>query len=234
VGKAWEAGTQVCFWPALRTGILPATEHIGLFRQQSFDTVLDVGANKGQFAVLAAALCPNAVIHSFEPLNDCYAKLFEMTKKYPNIRTYRYALGSQDEEVDFEVSRYPASSSVLRMNDVHVAEYPGTQTDRVIKVRVQTLDSVAPSLNVRGKILIKLDVQGFELEVLHGAHRFLQQVEYVYLEASFLELYEGQPLAADIIDFLRQRGFKMEKVFYVSHGRSGQPVQADILFRRWE
>ena len=75
-------------------------------------------------------------------------------------------------------------------------------------------------------------MQGFELEALSGCEELLPRFRYVYVEASFIELYEGQALATEVIRHLLDRGFRLECVANLSYGRSPRPIQADFLFAR--
>lgn len=79
---------------------------------------------------------------------------------------------------------------------------------------------------------MKLDVQGFELEALRGCENMLDRFRYVYCECSFVELYEGQALAHEIIDYLSQHKFKLTGVYNMTYDKRGIAVQADFLFSR--
>jgi hypothetical protein len=99
-----------------------------------------------------------------------------------------------------------------------------------VDVEVRALDDVAdpawPS-----PWLLKIDVQGFELEVLRGGVATLPRVAEVYVECSFFELYEGQALADEVIAFLLASGLRLAGVFNLVRHRN-EAIQADLLFRR--
>ena len=78
--------------------------------------------------------------------------------------------------------------------------------------------------------LLKIDVQGFEMEVLKGCNSMLDYFSWVYVECSFIELYEGQALANEVIDYLHTHGFKLAGIYNMSYDRSGIAIQADFLF----
>ncbi len=78
--------------------------------------------------------------------------------------------------------------------------------------------------------MLKLDVQGFELAALQGCDDLIRNFKFVYVEASFVELYVGQALASELIRFLFDRGFSLLCVANLSYGRSQRPIQADFLF----
>ena len=79
---------------------------------------------------------------------------------------------------------------------------------------------------------MKVDVQGFKLNVLKGGNRLLPDFEYVYIECSFIELYDGQALANDIIDFLHQKNFYLRGVYNLYYDKNGVAVQGDFLFQK--
>jgi hypothetical protein len=106
----------------------------------------------------------------------------------------------------------------------------GMEESGQLQVPIKRLDACV-SKPLPRPILLKIDVQGFELEVLKGATDLLPQIDSIYVEASFVELYEGQALHEEIAQFLTAAGFRLEGR-YNTHFHQGQPVQADLLFRR--
>jgi hypothetical protein len=80
--------------------------------------------------------------------------------------------------------------------------------------------------------LLKLDVQGYEMEALRACGDLLDKFTYVYAEGSFVELYEGQVLADDLIAWLREQGYELVGSYESVRDEHGQTVQADMLFER--
>ena len=80
---------------------------------------------------------------------------------------------------------------------------------------------------------MKLDVQGFELQALKGCEAYFPYINWIYVECSFVELYEGQALAHEVIDELRLKGFVLMGVYNMSYDSNGQAIQADFLFKRY-
>lgn len=230
--KLAHISSRRAYWPALRQKVFPAIEHESLFEAFAFDTILDVGANVGQFAIVAAALAPGARIHSFEPIGSCYERLEAIGRAYPAITPHNYALGASSGMTEINVSAYVGSSSILAFAEAQERIYPGTSVARREQIQVHTLAEIADALPVEGRTLLKLDVQGFELEVLKGAEPVLSRVGHVYLEGSFVELYEGQALAGEIVAWLAQRGLCLRSVANIDTGADRLPAQADFLFAR--
>lgn len=78
--------------------------------------------------------------------------------------------------------------------------------------------------------MLKIDVQGFELELLKGATELLPHIQDVYVECSFIELYQGQALASEVIDLLRDHGFTLRGFYNPQYDNGGAAIQADLAF----
>jgi hypothetical protein len=81
-------------------------------------------------------------------------------------------------------------------------------------------------------VMLKIDVQGFELNVLKGAERSLTDIDHLYIELSFAPLYVGQPLASEVVAWLAQRGFVLAGIYHVEPDQAGRSIQADVHFQR--
>ncbi len=214
-----------------------ATSYImvsGLARQGILPkTVLDVGANVGQFAVAAAKMFPHVRIHSFEPVPECVVKLRRNISKLSNIRVYPIALGDSEGETTFHVNSYILSSSILPLAKGHREAFPNAQQVETITVQVSTLDSVFDGVDFQPPVLLKLDVQGYEGQTLRGGVDTLKRVDYVVLEASFKPMYEGEILFMDIVRMMEKQGFRFERpVGWCQASRSNEILQMDALFMR--
>jgi hypothetical protein len=142
-----------------------------------------------------------------------------------------HALGSQDTSSLFYVTERSDSSSLLHPGDAQERAY-GSRVAGEMKVEVRRLDHVMTAAQIERPALMKLDVQGAELDVLEGAGALLQDIDYLYLEGSFVELYEGQALITDIVTFLGRHGFAFRGVYNASYTREFGTTQADFLFER--
>jgi hypothetical protein len=147
------------------------------------------------------------------------------------VAIHNVAIGPRDETKEINVAAQDDSSSLLPIGAAQ-SQIFGTVLRRREAVRLLPLSKVIERTDVVAPALLKIDVQGFELEVLKGCDNLLDAFETIYLECSFIELYNGQAKAANVIDFLHERQFALGGVFNqcidVRHG----PVQADFLFRR--
>lgn len=130
------------------------------------------------------------------------------------------------------VSAHDDSSSLLPITRTQTQLFRGTDEVRTEEIRIGTLDEFLDSASIDDPALLKLDVQGFELEALRGCGDLLDRFSYLCAEGSFVELYEGQALAVDVIDWLRDRGFSLASVYGTVSDDLGRAVQADMLFKR--
>lgn len=209
-------------------GVAATTEHRGAPFSSDFRTVVDVGAARGQFALFALRNWPEARVYCFEPLPKSATLLARMLGD--RVELHQVALGEHPGSCDMNVARRDDSSSILAQK-WQAQEYPGTRATARVRVRLARLDDVLEP-GIARPALLKLDVQGYEAAVLRGATRTLSAIDEVLCECSFLELYEGQPTASAIVAEMQSAGFTLVGVGPASYGVSGQPLQADFLFRR--
>jgi FkbM family methyltransferase len=147
------------------------------------------------------------------------------------ITLERCALGESPGEAEIHLSRSRDSSSLLPIGQAQTALFPDTDEVGVLKVPVKRLDDFLSVLAGRSRVLLKLDVQGFELSVLRGGAEALRRCAYVYAECSEVALYEGQALRPEVEAFLASHGFPASRRFNESHA-DGRLIQADHLFVR--
>lgn len=213
---------------ALRHGVAAAVEHEDVPLRDDVRLVLDVGASRGQFALFARARWPTARIVAFEPLPAAAERFVRVLGDAAELR--RVALGAATGEAVLHVAGRDDSSSLLPIAG-QAAAFPGTaEVDRV-RVPVGRLADHLPDPAAR-PCLLKVDVQGGELDVLRGAGAALGRVDEVLCECSFVELYAGQPLADEVIAFLAGHGLRLAGCFDQRRDARGDALQADLLFRR--
>ena len=220
------------WWRALRMGVAQALEHIVLLRRLQPRGVIDVGANRGQFALAVRHAAPGSRIASFEPLAKAAQRFRAVFAGDPLITLHEAAIGPQSGPARIHVSACDDSSSLLPIGKEQTRLFPGTAEAGTSEVHVGRLVEFLSADEILAPALLKLDVQGFELAALQGCEEVLDRFQWIYVECSFVELYEGQALAGEVIAWLRARGLSLSGVYNMTYDRSGRAVQADFLFTR--
>ncbi|MEE2954299.1 MAG: FkbM family methyltransferase [Bacteroidota bacterium] len=221
------------FLSALSKGTAAGIEHLKILRTLDLDHIIDIGANKGQFALVCRKEFPYARIDSFEPLKsaaDIFQKVF---KNDGNTYLHRIAIGKVESNNILYISNKDDSSSLLPIGQHQQLLFPGTQEREQRKVNTKPLHKIFLDKDIQDSAMLKIDVQGYELEVLHGCKQILERFKYIYCECSFVELYDGQALAHEVLDFLNQHSFKLSGIFHTYYDKSGIAVQADFLFSNY-
>jgi len=214
---------------------IAAMQIVSSLRKFEIDLVLDVGANKGQFASEIRHYGYAGRIVSFEPLSQAHGELLQssagdsMWEPYP-----RCALGDHNGEVEINVAGNSESSSILPMLESHRSAAPESAYEGKEIVPIKTLDAVAGQyLKDARAPFLKIDTQGFEWQVLDGARESLPHIKGILVELSLVPLYGGQHLWREVIDRLEADGFTLwafKPVF--SDQSQGRTLQVDGVFYR--
>jgi FkbM family methyltransferase len=214
----------------LRHGVLAGVEH-KVALKKSLKTVVDIGANKGQFA-LAALAFTDANVFSFEPLNVALIKFHKVFTGRSNVKVFNFAIGSKQEQKIIHLSGSDDSSSLLEISEKQEELFPGTAEVGTLIVEVAPLDRFIGLEQLDRPAMLKLDVQGSELDALKGSSSLFINFDYIYCECSFLELYVGQALASQVIQYLADYQFRLTGFYNASYDELGNCIQADLLFKK--
>jgi len=205
---------------------------LALLRELEIDLVLDVGANEGQFADSLRGEGYDGRIVSFEPTAGPFAKL-ESKRRDPKWEARKLALGAAAGQAVINVpisedggmaSFLPAAPGAFERYGVSGENQP-TET-----VEVARLDAIA--LGSYARALLKLDTQGFDLEVARGAAGMLDRVSLVLTEVSFKPLYAGQPTWRESLEHFAGLGFEPAGFFPVVRDSNWSLVEADCVLVR--
>jgi FkbM family methyltransferase len=216
----------------LRTGVFASTEHDNILSGLALDTIVDIGANRGQFALCVRRLYPKAKIFSFEPLQKPAKVFLKIFHNDPNTRFFNKAIAARPGSAAMHVSRWDVSSSLLPIAQAQHDNFPFTGESRQETVSMAPLAECLRPGEIEGTALLKLDVQGYELAALQGCEDLLERFKLIYVEASFIELYVGQALATEVIAYVLARGFNLICVANLTNGSAKRPIQGDFLFSR--
>lgn len=208
-----------------------AIEHCRVMRTLKFATVVDIGANKGQFSLVAAETFPDAHIVAFEPLREPSRKFAAVFSGDDRVVLHQSAVGPITTTAIIHVAGRDDSSSLLPITALQEQLFPGTELHHTEEIQVGPLKGWLKPDQISRPALLKIDVQGYELEALKGCEALLPKFSHIYVECSFVELYADQALADEVIVFLRERGFRLLGVYNMTYDKDGQAVQADFLFR---
>lgn len=184
------------------------------------EVVYDVGASDGSWSQELKELLVDSEFVLFEPLPK-YSEILGGLEQSGN--TYRYmgcGLGSNTAELEF--NSHDGQSSFLSSQ-----QWKGD----VIRVPVRTIDDLVRSSECLCPDLIKADIQGFEIEMLKGAEETLKKCSFLFLEVSWIQIYEGGPAAGEVIGYLAARGFHVYDISsYSQRPYDRRLTQSDVLF----
>jgi len=218
-----------------RGRVAAGIEHKAVLTTREIDLVVDVGANRGQFSLAVRRWQPRAEIVAFEPLSgpaDKYERLFAGDSR---VRLHRIAIAPAAGRMPMHISGSEDASSLLAIGALQAKHFPGTRATDETMVDAAPLTDFVDAKRIAKSALLKIDVQGFELEVLKACGALLPLFSWIYVEASFVPLYDGQSLVDEVIAHLDRAGFKLAGVFNLqTTAEERLPLQADFLFERRE
>jgi FkbM family methyltransferase len=199
--------------------------------------VLDVGANIGQFAELVFETGFTGTVISFEAIPKVHQRLLERAREKKSqawVVAACSAIGNRRGTAQINVSANTASSSLLPMLGAHLDAAPESAYIEQQTIDIDTLDALADKLvPPAGKILIKVDTQGYEKQVLEGAEALLHRTAAIQLELSLVPLYAGAPTLVEMISFAESKGFELFSMVPGFRDRaSGRLLQMDGFFVR--
>jgi len=220
--------------PNWRAGRYPQCSYLrDLFRLVEIDCVLDVGANVGQYRdLLRHEVDYKGNIVSFEPIRELADAMRKRGEPDQNWIVENCALGAATGTALFNVMATTTFSSFLQPTSSSTKRFEKVNTvcDR-ISVAVRTLDDLLPdlvtSLNVHS-LYLKLDTQGYDLEVLRGAARALSEIRALQTEVSVRPIYDGMPDFLTTLESLRAYGFEPSGIFPNAEGHFPELFEFDF------
>lgn len=181
--------------------------------------IYDVGASDGSWSMDLADIYPKSKYLLFEPLSEHEASLRCCLAKHPAWEYHACALGAENSTMSLHV--HGGQSSFLESE-----QWKGHAQE----VKILSVDSAMDKGLLPQPELIKIDVQGFEMEVLKGAETALKSCAFLFLELSWLQIYEHGPYAGEVLGYLAERGFHVFDICtYSMRPRDGRLTQSDIL-----
>ena len=191
-------------------------------RGLSIAVALDGGAHVGDWAEELKEVYPHAQVLMVEPREEVQGELESLAKRLPGLRAAKTLLGATEGTLDLH--EHAGQSSVLDNSG-------GQPFGKIVAHPVTTIDRLFETTGLPLPDLIKLDLQGFELEALKGAPAAIAHAEAVLLEVSFLAFQQGQPIVGDVVAFMDRAGFQVYDIFALAHRPlDGALAQGDFLF----
>ena len=205
-----------------------------LLQHVEHPVVFDVGANIGQTLEKYAAVLPRARIHSFEPFPQSYERLAATAAAHPPAVAHELALSENSGEATFHVNPEFHTRNSLLTRPASGRRYyrKGSELPESVTVKVDTLDNVCAREDIERIHVLKLDVQGAELQVLRGGQTLLakETVDLIFIEVMFVPHYENGPLFHDVNAELRDRGYSLYNIYDLITASNGQLRYANALF----
>jgi FkbM family methyltransferase len=184
--------------------------------------IVDIGASNGGWTRKCMKRYPEAKYFCVDPLEENRAGLTRLKDEEKNVDFWMGCLGAEAGKAILNVDG--SGSSILTG---HTGNLYGVQRE----VPVETLDNLVLNKVCPPPDLMKLDVQGYELEVLKGAEFSLREAEAVILESSFISFQKGMPLLHEVIGYLVEKGFVLYDILSLKiRPLDGAAAQGDLLF----
>lgn len=212
-------------------GSLDAGDYIfqWLHDRANIETVIDIGANDGAFLAFLQRWFAAKTCFAFEPMPAARQEI--ESRNIPGLTIFPYALADYNGTTSFEINSYHPASSMLSVSELSRTEFPHTSgVAERLEAPVARLDDVLSPDAVKGRIFVKMDVQGVEDKVINGGRRVLGAAHYVMVEVSFRALYEGQALFEEVHAPLAELGFRLSGVKNQVCAASGEPLFGHFLY----
>jgi len=208
-----------------------------ILEEYEVNLVIDVGANEGQFASVLRNIGYAQTIISFEPLPKEYQLLSQAASKDQNWHTYNLALGKRNKKQILHVADKSTFSSFLLSNSWCEQRFgKGSIGNKDIVVSVSRLDDFlieAVDNTDEMRIYLKMDTQGYDLEVFSGAGTVLKNIVALQSEVSAVPIYHNMPNILDSISFFQEAGFSLSGMYPVTYVNTTlQVVEFDCLMVR--
>jgi FkbM family methyltransferase len=193
---------------------------------------LDVGANVGQYASELRRIGYRGAIVSFEPIPECYQKLAEQGKADPGWTGYNVALADRTSQRSFNVMKSSDFSSFRQPSGISSLHFPEENlVDRVLDIETTTLNQVIPELG-GSRYFLKMDTQGYDLEVFRGSDAVRDSISGLQTEVSLVHIYENVPAWHEAIQEYREAGYGLVAMHPLQHDEYKEAVEINCYFSR--
>jgi FkbM family methyltransferase len=208
-----------------------------LLKSRGIEYVLDVGAHHGEFARVLRRHGYRGQIISFEPVREHFMTLSSYASGDPRWSVYHLGLGRENTRMTINVAHKGSGcSSFLNPNEYGLHATNGQASiDRLEEVEVRRLDSLDRDILPAGadrNIYLKLDTQGYDVEVVHGAGEMLERIPALQSEMSIRPIYDGMPSISDALQVMNGYGYEVSAMFPVKRDDIQRLVEFDCVMVR--
>lgn len=205
---------------------------IKFLNNEKIDTVFDVGANTGQYALMLRRFGYKGKIISFEPLKKEKNILDVNMAEDKNFESYNYAIGKKNADGKINYALNSVSSSILTSHPRNKLLDKGVVSEEKYKIKIKKLINFKKKIK-KNTTMLKLDTQGFEYEILFSSKNLLNRFKLIKLEISYRRMYYSAKDWLKILDLLQKKGFYVIDVFYGSRNKkNSELMESDFILKR--
>lgn len=195
------------------------------------DIIFDVGANYGNIIKEYKKYFPGATIYAFEPFPEVFRHLKELSDNLENVHAFDRAVTDKSGSRIFYVNEHADTNSLYKSQEIGISSDEMAKNKSSMEVPATSIDDFCAQNNIDRIDILKMDIQGGELDALKGAASLLhkKKIALVYAEAFFVPQYQDQPLFQDIMVYLDKMGYQLQDIYNPFYGK-GSLVWCDAIF----
>lgn len=192
------------------------------------DCIFDGGANIGLVSYEFAKRFPHASIHAFEPNPDVFQQMKRLLHDKSRILVKNIGLAELPGVLEFRNNANTGTSSFRDPNSFH----PFARSINVISVPVISIEAYGLEAGIRQINILKLDIEGFELEALKGSGSFMEEgkIDFILCEVNLVPTYDFQPCIEEIVAYCRDRGFHPYNFYGINESKNREGILTNVLF----
>lgn len=212
------------------------THMVSVLRKYMIEKVIDVGASEGGFGTQLRSLGFHGDIYSFEPVKDAYDRLTETASADSKWTTFNFALGAERNISTINVSRFTQFSSLLPASKYGTDRWVNLEIAKRQTIEVRTLDDVVAEglIPSTARYLLKMDTQGYDLEVFKGSSIIRPQICCMLSELSLIPIYEGMPHYIESLSVYEKAGFMVSGFYPITRNADLALNEVDCMMVRPE
>ena len=204
-------------------------KYLYYLRNKEPEVIFDCGANIGFVTHKFIEKFSKAHIYAFEPNPSVFDKLNHHYSGNDYVHCFNMGIGDKSGEMVFYINKNSGTSSFLRPTEYHTSNIASKKITPK-NVEITTIDEIMSKENLKHIDILKLDIEGFELNALKGIKNIEEKVSIVYLEVNLIPTYEDQPLIEDLIKYLRNANFHLYNFYGINENNHYQATITNLLF----